>query len=106
MLKGAYLLQLRVRFLSCESTCRIQVYTHSYPTQLASRRLYFARDPLGRRSLLIHKPTPGNPRFLLASVSVGYNSEYEFAEVSTESMFCVDVLRLSNVVDVSPFRMN
>ncbi|KIJ68621.1 hypothetical protein HYDPIDRAFT_179694 [Hydnomerulius pinastri MD-312] len=54
-------------------------------------RLYFARDPLGRRSLLIHKPTPANPYFLLSSVSAGDDPGYEFEELSTEGIFYLDL---------------
>ncbi|KAG6551461.1 hypothetical protein Mapa_006884 [Marchantia paleacea] len=37
--------------------------------QAVSRTLWFGRDAIGRRSLLIHKPTPGDPRLLLTSVA-------------------------------------
>ncbi|KAI6031922.1 asparagine synthase-domain-containing protein [Pisolithus microcarpus] len=47
----------------------------------SSEKLYFARDPLGRRSLLIHKPSPLFPYLLLSSVS----------ELRTEGIFCLDV---------------
>ena len=36
----------------------------------ASRRLWFGRDAIGRRSLLVHWPDVSDGRFLLASVSV------------------------------------
>ncbi|KAF8559283.1 hypothetical protein OG21DRAFT_1493211 [Imleria badia] len=59
--------------------------------QGSSKRLYFARDPLGRRSLLIHKPTLTNPIFLLASVSAGSNDAYDFEELSTDGIFVLDL---------------
>jgi len=51
--------------------------------------IYFARDPLGRRSLLIHRPTQNEPYLLLASVSCGCKNGYEFDELSTEGIFRV-----------------
>ncbi|KAH0590489.1 hypothetical protein H2248_000636 [Termitomyces sp. 'cryptogamus'] len=59
--------------------------------QSRSRRLFFGRDPLGRRSLLIHKPSSSLPYTLLASVSAGADSRYDFEELSTESIFCLDL---------------
>ena len=38
--------------------------------EAASRRLWFGRDAIGRRSLLVHWPDAADGRFLLASVSV------------------------------------
>ncbi|THH16765.1 hypothetical protein EW146_g3919 [Bondarzewia mesenterica] len=60
----------------------------------ASHRLFYARDPLGRRSLLINKPTPKNPYFLLTSVSVGALEEYDLTEVSTDHIYSLDLQRL------------
>ncbi|KAG6845952.1 hypothetical protein H0H87_011000 [Tephrocybe sp. NHM501043] len=62
------------------------VYYQSY-----SQRVYFGRDPLGRRSLLIHRPTLGLPYILLASVSNGVDPRYDFEEVSTDSIFYLDL---------------
>jgi asparagine synthetase B (glutamine-hydrolysing) len=75
----------------------------SYPLQGSSRKLYFARDPLGRRSLLIHKPTLTNPIFFLASVSAGDDDVYEFEELSTDGIFVLDIdtLREPEIVRVS-----
>ncbi|KAI0067903.1 hypothetical protein BV25DRAFT_1911767 [Artomyces pyxidatus] len=64
----------------------------------ASRKLFFARDPLGRRSLLMHSPSPENPYFILASVTVGKHSGYELSELSTE---CIHVLDLKDTVDAA-----
>ncbi|KAI6136811.1 asparagine synthase-domain-containing protein [Pisolithus sp. B1] len=57
----------------------------------SSEKLYFARDPLGRRSLLIHKPSPSFPYLLLSSVSAGNHPAYQFEELPTEGIFCLDV---------------
>ncbi|KAI6133235.1 asparagine synthase-domain-containing protein [Pisolithus croceorrhizus] len=57
----------------------------------SSEKLYFARDPLGRRSLLIHKPSPSFPYLLLSSVSAGDHPAYQFEELPTEGIFCLDV---------------
>lgn len=69
-------------------------------SQMVSQQLFFARDPLGRRSLLIHEPTPENPRFLLASVSAGSDTRYEFTEVPTDKIYCLDLRRLRNAKNV------
>ncbi|KAJ7071278.1 asparagine synthase-domain-containing protein [Mycena amicta] len=67
-----------------------------------TRQLFFARDPLGRRSLLIHKPSLENPYFLLASSSIGRDSRYDFQELGTEQIYCLEVGKLvdsNNLVD-------
>ncbi|CAA7266634.1 unnamed protein product [Cyclocybe aegerita] len=56
-----------------------------------TQRLYFARDPLGRRSLLIHQPTHELPYLLLSSASAGANPAYEFVELSTEFFYSLDL---------------
>ncbi|KAG1783721.1 asparagine synthase-domain-containing protein [Suillus placidus] len=71
-----------------------------------SRKLYFARDPLGRRSLLIHKPSVFNPYFLLASVSVGDDQGYVMEELSTDGIFCLDVGRLCESKEAKLSRVN
>ncbi|EJD04010.1 uncharacterized protein FOMMEDRAFT_167293 [Fomitiporia mediterranea MF3/22] len=53
--------------------------------------IFFGRDPLGRRSLLIHRPTTQNPVLLVASVSAGSNTPYPLEEVGTEELYCVDI---------------
>ncbi len=63
--------------------------------------MYYARDPLGRRSLLIHEPTGEHPYLLLASVSIGANVAYNFSELSTEHLYSLDVMALKNSSDVS-----
>ncbi|EAU92919.2 asparagine synthase [Coprinopsis cinerea okayama7 len=65
-------------------------------TKAATHRLYFARDPLGRRSLLIHKPTRKLPVLLVSSVSSGTSPLLEFEEVTTEAIFCVDLTSLED----------
>ncbi|KAJ8084263.1 hypothetical protein PM082_003031 [Marasmius tenuissimus] len=57
----------------------------------ATHKLYFARDPLGRRSLLIHRPSATRPWFLLASVSAGDDPAYSFEEVSTGHIHVIDL---------------
>ncbi|EKM83696.1 hypothetical protein AGABI1DRAFT_124024 [Agaricus bisporus var. burnettii JB137-S8] len=53
-----------------------------------SQSLYFGRDPLGRRSLLVHWPTVHQPCFVLSSVSDGVD-DFLFEEVDTKSIFCI-----------------
>lgn len=60
------------------------------------RKLFFGRDPLGRRSLLIHRPTAKSPRLVLASVSVGQSPEYSVDDLPTDSFFYIDVPALEN----------
>ncbi|KAF9454906.1 hypothetical protein P691DRAFT_799912 [Macrolepiota fuliginosa MF-IS2] len=61
-----------------------------------SQSLYFGRDPLGRRSLLVHRPTTREPYFVLSSVSNGAeNDPFLFEEVDTGFIFCV---RLSDAM--------
>jgi hypothetical protein len=68
--------------------------THIYPSsrnpQKSSNKLYFARDPIGRRSLLLHKPTLSEPWFLLSSVSPKGkepNDGIEWEEVGVEGVW-------------------
>ncbi|KAL4268062.1 Asparagine synthetase domain-containing protein [Pleurotus pulmonarius] len=56
----------------------------------ASQHLFFGRDPLGRRSLLIHRPTSLQPYLLLSSATCGPSPGYEFEELSTELLFYID----------------
>ncbi|KAF8807600.1 hypothetical protein BYT27DRAFT_7233106 [Phlegmacium glaucopus] len=63
----------------------------------STQRLYFARDPLGRRSLLLHRPTNDLPYFLLSSVSTGNNSDHQFEELSTEHIYIIDLKLLTGV---------
>lgn len=72
------------------------VYYHA-----ESGKLYFARDPLGRRSLLIHKPSVSNLYFLLASVSVGDDQGYIMEELSTDGIFCLDVKQLCESKEIA-----
>ncbi|KAJ7275298.1 asparagine synthase-domain-containing protein [Mycena haematopus] len=65
------------------------VYYHAL-----SQRVFFARDPLGRRSLLVHKPSTRNAYFLLASVSVGPDPSHEFEELPTEFIYSLELREL------------
>ncbi|KZV77010.1 hypothetical protein PENSPDRAFT_278247 [Peniophora sp. CONT] len=65
----------------------------------ASRRLFFARDPLGRRSLLLHTPTRERPWFFLASASAGARGGYELAEVDTGCFYMLDLGTLAESED-------
>ncbi|KAI0348709.1 hypothetical protein BDW22DRAFT_1366689 [Trametopsis cervina] len=62
---------------------------------LHTQKLIFARDPLGRRSLLIHKPTIASPQLILTSVSDGADTPYQFEEVPTDGFFVLDLSRLA-----------
>ncbi|EMD41682.1 hypothetical protein CERSUDRAFT_146870 [Gelatoporia subvermispora B] len=64
-------------------------------------KIVFARDPLGRRSLLINRPTPEYPYLVLASVSVGAHPAYAPEELSTDHIYALDLGRL--VTDLTDF---
>lgn len=66
-----------------------------------AQKLFFSRDPLGRRSLLIHRPSATNPYFLLASVSAGPDPGYSFEELDTGHIHCLDIATLNEANDVS-----
>ncbi|KAJ7597253.1 asparagine synthase-domain-containing protein [Mycena floridula] len=75
--------QLQALFESLEGPYAFVFY------HMASQCLFFARDPLGRRSLLLHKPTPTNAYIFLASVSSGIDTAYSFTEVDSDGIFCL-----------------
>ncbi|KAG8758456.1 hypothetical protein FRC11_003639 [Ceratobasidium sp. 423] len=60
------------------------VYLHK-PSQM----LYFARDPLGQRSLLLHLPNPSEPILLLCSASNHRDLAYE--EISTGGIYSISL---------------
>ncbi|GAA5859461.1 hypothetical protein JCM1840_004626 [Sporobolomyces johnsonii] len=61
--------------------------------QASTSRIYFARDPLGRRSLLLHPPTPISPFFVLVSNAPGKDFPLkEWEEVGCEAVHCYDLL--------------
>jgi asparagine synthetase B (glutamine-hydrolysing) len=55
--------------------------------QKATQRVFFARDPLGRRSLLVHFPSIEEPFLLLTSASNTSCPLYALEELSTEFLF-------------------
>jgi asparagine synthetase B (glutamine-hydrolysing) len=59
--------------------------------QHRSRKIFFARDPLGRRSLLVHWPSSGLSHLILASVSTGTSDCRDFAELSTENIYALNL---------------
>ncbi|KAH9486732.1 Asparagine synthetase domain-containing protein 1 [Psilocybe cubensis] len=66
----------------------------------SSERLYFGRDPLGRRSLLLHAPTQDMPYLLLSSVSGGANPAYDFLELPTEYIYSFDLKSWEPSLDI------
>lgn len=69
-------------------------------TQLASRSLYFGRDPLGRRSLLLHRPCSMQPYILISSVSAGVDPAYQFEEVASNGIWRLDLQLLAKTAKV------
>ncbi|TEB39164.1 hypothetical protein FA13DRAFT_1725127 [Coprinellus micaceus] len=65
--------------------------------------IYFSRDPLGRRSLLIHIPALDFPVLFISSVSAGLDSNISFDEVSTESIHYVDLETLEQECLTAPW---
>ncbi|KAM0790810.1 hypothetical protein ACM66B_004656 [Microbotryomycetes sp. NB124-2] len=64
--------------------------------QAVHQRLYFGRDPLGRRSLLVHVPTPVNPYLLLTSCGAGTSYLVnEWEEVPCDSIFAYNLRDLA-----------
>ncbi|KAF8922342.1 asparagine synthase-domain-containing protein [Mucidula mucida] len=86
--------ELRDLFGSVEGPYAFVFYVKS------TNQLLFARDPLGRRSLLIHKPTPSNPYFMLASVACGASDGYSFQDISTEHIYCLSLSGLEKEVNM------
>ena len=70
------------------------------PFKAFSQCLFFARDPLGRRSLLIHESTPKFPYLILASVSAGINSRYNFKELCTDFIYYLDLRTIGRIETV------
>lgn len=71
--------------------------------QASSGRVYFARDPLGRRSLLLQRPTSSNPTFSLVSCPPGNNSTLRgLEEVTCDAVHCYDLLKEG---ELSPVRL-
>ncbi|KZP32325.1 hypothetical protein FIBSPDRAFT_1020784 [Athelia psychrophila] len=62
----------------------------------ASQRLFYARDPLGRRSLLVHEPTTEEPYFFLSSTPSASSVSYEMQELPTKNIYCLDLRHLAN----------
>lgn len=87
-------LQVCLRLLPCGS-CLGFGSAFSIIYQHRSRKLFFARDPLGRRSLLVQWPTSELPHLLLTSVSIGTNDGYDLTELSTEHIYALDLNSLN-----------
>lgn len=85
--------QLRLCLLSgaaCAPSNRGPNLTVSY-WQHSTRRLFYARDPLGRRSLLLHFPTPDYPYLVLTSSNNAPNYGWSFEEISADRIHILDL---------------
>ncbi|KAG7099435.1 hypothetical protein E1B28_001286 [Marasmius oreades] len=90
--------EVRDVFASVEGPYAFVFYSHE------TQKLHFARDPLGRRSLLIHLPSAPQPWLLLVSVSAGDDPAYSFEEVSTNHIHVLDMQQLGVAGDVLSFK--
>lgn len=61
--------------------------------QASTSRLWFARDCLGRRSLLWHKPTSAEDNFYLSSISCTADVGF-WEEVPANGIYCIHMDRL------------
>ncbi|KAI5898694.1 uncharacterized protein SCHCODRAFT_02530840 [Schizophyllum commune H4-8] len=59
--------------------------------QHRTRCIIYGRDPLGRRSLLIHAPSEKHPYFILTSTSAGAHPDIQFEELPTQGFFCLSL---------------
>ncbi|KAI4528671.1 hypothetical protein K525DRAFT_286297 [Schizophyllum commune Loenen D] len=64
--------------------------------QHQTRCIIYGRDPLGRRSLLVHAPSEKHPYFILASTSAGAQPDFQFEELPTQGFFCLSLDKLQN----------
>lgn len=62
-------------------------------TQLQTSKLFFARDPIGRRSLLVGWPSPQHPSLLITSAACpeSLKDGKGFEELSCEGVWTVDL---------------
>lgn len=65
--------------------------------QTAENALYFARDPLGRRSLLLQLPRDNMPFLVLSSTSAGQTITPDLEELSTAHIFRLDLTSVGEV---------
>ncbi|KAK0465353.1 asparagine synthase-domain-containing protein [Desarmillaria tabescens] len=66
-----------------------------------SGSLIFGRDPLGRRSLLIHKPSSSHPYLMLTSVTSGADAGCSFEELPTDHIYCLNLKDLAQMEDMT-----
>ncbi|BGP57132.1 hypothetical protein JCM8202v2_004772 [Rhodotorula sphaerocarpa] len=59
--------------------------------QASSNRLYFGRDPLGRRSLLYRAPNASQPLVLASNAPAGDSDSDGWQEVSCDALHCYDL---------------
>ncbi|KZT36613.1 hypothetical protein SISSUDRAFT_1024067 [Sistotremastrum suecicum HHB10207 ss-3] len=67
--------------------CYAFVFYHN-----SSKRLFFGRDPLGRRSLLLHIPVTSNDSLVITSVGGSDVPQMSFEEVCTDMIMCLDLM--------------
>ncbi|KXN73002.1 hypothetical protein CONCODRAFT_15808 [Conidiobolus coronatus NRRL 28638] len=55
------------------------------------KRLYFGRDPMGRRSMLIHYPTEKLPHFIISSLAIRNPETEDWKEVDPNTLYYLDM---------------
>lgn len=73
--------------------------------QASTSRLWFARDCLGRRSLLWHKPTGDEDGFYLSSVSSTIETGF-WEEVPANGIYCIHIDKLIQASGISKVCMH
>lgn len=73
--------------------------------QASTSRLWFARDCLGRRSLLWHKPTGDEDGFYLSSVSSTIETAF-WEEVPANGIYCIHIDKLIQASGISKVRLH
>ena len=89
-------LQLGDAILPCQ-LIRVDVFLLSTLTassrtgQARSRTLFASRDPLGRHSLMVSRPTPSRPRLMFASASTLETQGWDWEELGCDGLFRISL---------------
>lgn len=90
-LEGPYVRALFMAYISLIKSCSRYAFVFY---QQATQTVYFGRDPLGRRSLLIQRPEGGIKSLIVASVGTGKSN---FEELPADSLFSISLTDVVNI---------